>query len=233
MKKIFYSVSLIAMSAMMFTACGNANKQANTTEAGADSVAQPQEEWITLFDGTSFDGWRGYNRTDMPTAWTIEDGAIKINGSGRGEAGAEDGVAGQHREGGHHLTRQHAPGGHPHHQERYLQKQRGQQRDHASTRDAGQQGKRRHAGHQQQVEPASLLFLGDAAGDEHGRDHGDQHDLQVGGAEQKRLAGCGCADVGDHHHRPDEQKHAARDQHDAVRAGVVQECDLPRLDPRR
>jgi hypothetical protein len=32
-------------------------------------------------------GWRGYNRTDMPTAWTIEDGAIKINGSGRGEAG--------------------------------------------------------------------------------------------------------------------------------------------------
>jgi hypothetical protein len=91
MKKIFYSVSLIAMSAMMFTACGNANKQAKTTEAGADSVAQPQEEWITLFDGTSFDGWRGYNRTDMPTAWTIEDGAIKINGSGRGEAGAEDG----------------------------------------------------------------------------------------------------------------------------------------------
>jgi hypothetical protein len=91
MKKIFYSVSLIAMSAMMFTACGNANKQTNTTEAGADSVAQPQEEWITLFDGTSFNGWRGYNRTDMPTAWTIEDGAIKINGSGMGEAGAKDG----------------------------------------------------------------------------------------------------------------------------------------------
>lgn len=91
MKKIFYSVSLIAMSAMMFTACSNANKQANTTEAAADSVAQPQEEWITLFDGTSFNGWRGYNRTDMPTAWTIEDGAIKINGSGMGEAGAKDG----------------------------------------------------------------------------------------------------------------------------------------------
>ncbi|OPZ15355.1 MAG: hypothetical protein BWZ06_00296 [Bacteroidetes bacterium ADurb.BinA261] len=91
MKKIFYSVSLIAMSAMMFTACGNANKQTNTTEAGADSVAQPQEEWITLFDGTSFNGWRGYNRTNMPTAWTIEDGAIKINGSGMGEAGAKDG----------------------------------------------------------------------------------------------------------------------------------------------
>lgn len=91
MKKIFYSVSLIAMSAMMFMACGNANKQANTTEAAADSVAQPQEEWITLFDGTSFNGWRGYNRTDMPTAWTIEDGAIKINGSGMGEAGAKDG----------------------------------------------------------------------------------------------------------------------------------------------
>jgi hypothetical protein len=49
------------------------------------------EGWILLFDGTTFNGWRGYNREDMPTAWIIDDDAIKINGSGRGEAGAEDG----------------------------------------------------------------------------------------------------------------------------------------------
>ena len=47
--------------------------------------------WVTLFDGSNFDGWRGYGREDVPGAWTIEDGAIKINGSGRGEAGAKDG----------------------------------------------------------------------------------------------------------------------------------------------
>lgn len=50
-----------------------------------------KDEWITLFDGNSFEGWRGYTKETLPSAWTIEDGAIKINGSGRGEAGAEDG----------------------------------------------------------------------------------------------------------------------------------------------
>ena len=52
---------------------------------------QNDGEWISLFDGKTFEGWRGYHRTDMPAAWTIEDGAIKINGSGAGEAGAKDG----------------------------------------------------------------------------------------------------------------------------------------------
>lgn len=49
------------------------------------------ENVIVLFDGTSFDGWRGYNKDYVPPAWIIEDGAMKIQGSGRGEAGAEDG----------------------------------------------------------------------------------------------------------------------------------------------
>jgi hypothetical protein len=47
--------------------------------------------WITLFDGKTFKGWRGYNREDVPSAWVIDDGAIHIKGSGGGEAGAKDG----------------------------------------------------------------------------------------------------------------------------------------------
>lgn len=47
--------------------------------------------WITLFDGKTFNGWRGYDREDVPPAWIIEDSAIKIKGSGGGEAGAKDG----------------------------------------------------------------------------------------------------------------------------------------------
>lgn len=43
---------------------------------------------VVLFDGTSLDGWRGYNKDTVPSAWTLEDGCIKINGSGAGEAGA-------------------------------------------------------------------------------------------------------------------------------------------------
>ena len=46
---------------------------------------------VVLFDGTSLDGWRGYNKDTVPSAWTLEDGCIKINGSGAGEAGARNG----------------------------------------------------------------------------------------------------------------------------------------------
>lgn len=49
------------------------------------------EGWVDIFDGKTFNGWRGYNRTDMPAKWTIEDGAIKFNGTGAGEAQSSDG----------------------------------------------------------------------------------------------------------------------------------------------
>ncbi len=83
MKRFTYiTLSIICISALMFTSCNNMGKK---KEAEKDSNV------IVLFDGNSFDGWRGYNRTDIPGAWTIEDGCIKINGSGRGEAGATNG----------------------------------------------------------------------------------------------------------------------------------------------
>ena len=28
---------------------------------------------VTLFDGKSFNGWRGYDRTDVPAAWEVVD----------------------------------------------------------------------------------------------------------------------------------------------------------------
>lgn len=34
--------------------------------------------WVRMFDGKTFDGWRGYNRTDMPGVWVVEDGTMKI-----------------------------------------------------------------------------------------------------------------------------------------------------------
>ena len=46
---------------------------------------------ITLFDGKTLNGWRGYNREDAPTRWSVDDGAIHMTGSGAGEAGAKDG----------------------------------------------------------------------------------------------------------------------------------------------
>ena len=40
--------------------------------------AQNGSGWRTLFDGKTFEGWRGLGYDSVPTAhWTIEDGAIK------------------------------------------------------------------------------------------------------------------------------------------------------------
>lgn len=89
MKKINYLLIVMFMTAMVLTSCNSSKKSSDKSTTAV--AASPKEEWISLFDGKSFDGWRGYNRADMPKAWTIEDGAIKINGSGKGEAGANNG----------------------------------------------------------------------------------------------------------------------------------------------
>lgn len=66
--------------------CASAPAEPNTL-----SKEEQKEGWILLFNGKDFTGWRGYCKTSMPSAWTIEDGAIKISCSGAGEAGAKDG----------------------------------------------------------------------------------------------------------------------------------------------
>jgi hypothetical protein len=50
-----------------------------------------EDGFITIFDGKSLDGWRGYDKDVVPSQWIIEDEAIKFNGSGGGEAQEKDG----------------------------------------------------------------------------------------------------------------------------------------------
>lgn len=109
------SVLFVSAALMMcyFTSCGGGKK---TDEAVADATAEAKTEaavpeyklldlptvdlskfpkdadgWITMFDGKTLNGWRGYDSTDVPNAWEVNDGAIHIKGSGAGEAGAKDG----------------------------------------------------------------------------------------------------------------------------------------------
>ena len=107
---------LFASAALMmcyFTSCGGGKK---TEEAAADATVETKTEaavpeyklldlptvdlstfpkdadgWITMFDGKTLNGWRGYNREDIPNAWDVNDNAIHIKGTGAGEAGAKDG----------------------------------------------------------------------------------------------------------------------------------------------
>lgn len=55
------------------------------------SSEEADQGFVLLFDGKSTDGWRGYNEETFPVGWIIDDNALKCNGSGRGEAGSEEG----------------------------------------------------------------------------------------------------------------------------------------------
>lgn len=38
--------------------------------------AEQEAGWILLFDGRNLNGWRGYNKTFIPSVWVISDGAL-------------------------------------------------------------------------------------------------------------------------------------------------------------
>jgi hypothetical protein len=70
-------------------------KSSKAPVSGGKSAALPNtltgdekaDGWILLFDGKTTDMWRGYNKTEFPKGWIINDNAIQCLGSGKGEAG--------------------------------------------------------------------------------------------------------------------------------------------------
>ena len=63
------------------------------TQYDLSKFALDSEGFYILFDGKTLNGWRGYNRNDVPARWSVDaaEGAIKFSGSGQGEAQEGDG----------------------------------------------------------------------------------------------------------------------------------------------
>lgn len=59
---------------LLFTACTSDTKK--VAEAAVDDT---QSDWISLFDGTSTKGWRGYNGKTLPPQWVIQDGVLTFD----------------------------------------------------------------------------------------------------------------------------------------------------------
>ena len=62
-------------------------------KANVDLAQFPQDAdgYYVIFDGKTLNVWRGYGKDEAPQSWTVEDGAIKLKGSGTGEAQVEGG----------------------------------------------------------------------------------------------------------------------------------------------
>jgi hypothetical protein len=76
----------LIVSCFLILSCASPKSELNTLTS-----EEKAQGWLLLFDGKTSDGWRGYNKTEFPAAWIIEDGTLKCKDSGRGEAGAVDG----------------------------------------------------------------------------------------------------------------------------------------------
>ena len=74
-------VRALAFLPLLLVGCaaGGADEPTSPT-----SIASPDGEWVTLFDGASLDGWRGYNRDDIPAAWAIQGDLLTFTPGGDG-----------------------------------------------------------------------------------------------------------------------------------------------------
>ena len=80
MKKYFLLVFVLA-----FTSITNMNAQ----ELGLNQLTEQEarEGWKLLWDGKTFDGWRGAKLAHFPEkGWSIKDGVLKVHKSGGAES---------------------------------------------------------------------------------------------------------------------------------------------------
>ncbi len=71
---------ILVLAVVTFIACKQKQKEIEETvaevEMTEETEAAPDEGWTVLFDGTSYDNWRGYLSEGMYPEWTIEDGVM-------------------------------------------------------------------------------------------------------------------------------------------------------------
>ncbi|MEC3964121.1 DUF1080 domain-containing protein [Flagellimonas halotolerans] len=70
--------SILFVALAIAFACKDKSKETKeeVEEKVTEMAEQKESEWITLFDGTGFDGWHMYNGGGVTEPWKLEDGAM-------------------------------------------------------------------------------------------------------------------------------------------------------------
>ena len=103
------SILLLTAAVFMLFSCGNQKKESqnqkekevveNNSETELGEASEPntltekekENGWRLLFNGEDNGNWRGYDTEEFPTDWKVRKGTLFMAGSGRGEAGSENG----------------------------------------------------------------------------------------------------------------------------------------------
>ncbi len=83
--------NLMLLLLVVFASCKTEKKEDNNQSAAEETIATKPTEWISLFDGTTTEGWRAYNAEDLPPQWVIEDGTLTFDTEKRTEANRKGG----------------------------------------------------------------------------------------------------------------------------------------------
>ena len=85
------SIIMFFILAIAYVSCNDKSgkkKENKIEEVSETEKIESKEKWISLFDGKTSNGWRGYGKDAFPDkGWTIKDGILQVLSSGKGEAG--------------------------------------------------------------------------------------------------------------------------------------------------
>ncbi len=73
---------VILICILVLTGCKDKTEKTTEEKTGMSEKMggdqSEQKEWTILFDGTSFNGWKGYLKDSVPDVWKLEDGAMVL-----------------------------------------------------------------------------------------------------------------------------------------------------------
>jgi hypothetical protein len=71
-------MTLLILPILLLTGCREQKSESKAQMAIEEEKDREveQDAWITLFDGTSMDAWKGYGSDSVPEYWSIQEGAM-------------------------------------------------------------------------------------------------------------------------------------------------------------